>query len=239
MQLFRSLLTLALAPPLTFLVSLLALIDMALIRRSPAKAMIFPRFWGRFICRLVGVRVRVEGLENLTPGRTYIFAANHASQFDIFTFQGYFPYDFRWIAKKELFRIPVFGPAMRLSGFIPIDRSRGRQAIKSLAEAARRIAAGTSVLIFPEGTRSKNGILQQFKTGAILIAIRSGVEIVPIGFIGTYDILPKGKLLARSGDVLIRIGTPIPTSDYTPGQKQELARRLHDRVAELLARDES
>ncbi len=236
MQRLRSLLALIITPLLTFLVSLLAVADLTLFRKSPQKVMIFPRIWGRIVCGIIGIRVRIEGLENIKPEQTYIFAANHVSQVDIFAFQAYFPHDYRWIAKKELFKIPVFGQAMRMAGFIPIDRSRGRQAMKSLIKAAERIASGTSVLIFPEGTRSINGKLQPFKTGAVLLAIKSGVDIVPIGFNGTYDILPKGKLLARSGEVIIRVGRPIPTNEYSPKQKKELALKLQESVANLLDR---
>jgi 1-acyl-sn-glycerol-3-phosphate acyltransferase len=124
-QTVRGILTLILAPILTFFVSAIALIDLLLIRRSKRKAQVFPRFWGRVLCRLAGVRVKVIGLENIDSDQTYIFAGNHCSQFDIFAFQGYFSHDFNWIAKKELFRIPVFGQAMHRVGYIAIDRSRG------------------------------------------------------------------------------------------------------------------
>ena len=157
LQFARGALTLLLAPLLTLLVSLFSIIDLLWGRRSERKVQVFPRFWGQMLCRLAGVQVRIEGLEQITPEQTYIFAGNHVSQYDIFSFQGYFPHDFRWIAKKELFRIPVFGQAMRRIGYIPIDRSHGRQALKSLDAAARRIAAGSSVLIFPDGTRSADG----------------------------------------------------------------------------------
>lgn len=234
LQTLRGLITLCLAPILTFLVSLLALIDMFWLRRSEWKAQQFPRWWGKTICRLAGVRVRVEGLEHIDPKQTYIFAANHASQFDIFVFQGYFPYDFRWIAKKELFQLPVFGRAMHRVGYIAIDRSHGRQALKSLDNAASQIAAGKSVLIFPEGTRSTDGRLQAFKTGAILLAIKAGVPIVPIGFNGSHEVLPKGKLLAHSGEIVLRIGTPIPTKGFTTKDKQQLTAKLYQAVADLL-----
>ncbi len=234
LQYIRAVLVLAVAPPLTIVVSALTLLDLTFFRKSPAKALVFPRIWGRLTCRLVGVRVRVEGLENIEADQTYIFAANHVSQFDIFTFQGYFPHDFRWIAKKELFRIPIFGTAMQRTGFIAMDRSHGREALKSLNKAAEQIAGGTSVIIFPEGTRSRDGRLHPFKTGTIMLAIKAGVPVVPVGINGTYAILPKGRLLAGSGEVVIRVGTPIPTADFTSHDKQKLARYLHDRVGELL-----
>ncbi len=234
LQTLRGLITLFLAPFLTFFVSLFALIDMLWVRRSEWKAQQFPRWWGKTICQLANVRVRIEGLEHIDPKQTYIFAGNHASQFDIFAFQGYFPYDFRWIAKKELFRLPVFGQAMHQVGYIAIDRSHGREAMKSLNDAAAKIAAGKSVLIFPEGTRSADGRLQEFKTGAILLAIKAGVPIVPMGFNGSYQVLPKGTFLAKGGEIVLRLGTPIPTQGFSVKDKQQLALALHQAVAALL-----
>jgi 1-acyl-sn-glycerol-3-phosphate acyltransferase len=234
LQYIRALLTLVLALPITMFFSIMTLVDIFLVRRSEQKVQIFPRMWGRSICRLAGVKVRIEGAENLTPDQTYIFVGNHVSQFDIFSFQGYFPHDFRLIAKKELLRIPFFGPAMLRSGIVPIDRSHGRAALKSLNKAAEQIARGTSVLIFPEGTRSADGRLHAFKTGAVMLAIKAGVQVIPIGFNGTYSILPKGKFLTNCGEIVIRIGTPIPTDSYKSKDKQEFAHHLHDRVAELL-----
>jgi 1-acyl-sn-glycerol-3-phosphate acyltransferase len=234
LHLFRGLCALLIAPPLTFLVSVLALIDLMVGRRSEIKVQIFPRYWGRILCRIVGVQVRVEGFGNIDPEKTYIFAGNHCSQYDIFSFQGYFPHDFRWIAKKELFRIPVFGQAMHRIGYIPIDRSRGRQALKSLDEAAQRIAAGSSVLIFPEGTRSEDGRLQEFKAGAALLAIKAGVPIVPLGFNGSSEVLPKGRWLPRPGKIVIRIGQPIATGEFKAGDKQRLTETLQAAVSDLL-----
>ena len=234
MQTLRGVLTLIIAPILTFFVSAFSLIDLLWIRKSEIKAQVFPRYWGRILCRLAGVRVTVEGMDNIDPRQTYIFAGNHCSQYDIFSFQGYFPHDFRWIAKKELFRIPLFGQAMHRVGYIPIDRSHGRQALKSLDDAAQRIADGTSVLIFPEGTRSPDGLLHEFKTGAVLLAIKAGVPIVPLGFNGSYEVLPKGKLLPKNGEITIRIGSAIPIGHCKAGDKQELARNLHAAVEKLL-----
>jgi 1-acyl-sn-glycerol-3-phosphate acyltransferase len=234
LQFIRAVLALATIPPLTAVVCLGALADLKWFRKSVLKAQQFPRAWGRLLCWIAGVRVRVEGRENIDPSQTYIFVGNHASQTDIWTFQGYIPHDFRWIAKKELFTIPIFGAAMRAVGFISIDRSRGRQAVKSLNDAAARIGEGTSVLIFPEGTRSPDGHLHPFKTGAIMLAIKAGVPVVPVGFNRTYQVLPKGRLLARGGDVVLRIGHPLPTKDFKAKDKQALALKLQQQVAALL-----
>ncbi|MGD9947104.1 MAG: lysophospholipid acyltransferase family protein [Desulfobulbus sp.] len=233
-QLFRGVVTLIVAPFLTFTVSALSLIDLLWGRKSEVKAQVFPRYWGRILCWLAGVKVRVEGLEHIDPQQTYIFAGNHISQYDIFSFQGYFSHDFRWIAKKELFKIPLFGKAMHHVGYIPIDRTHGRQALKSLDEAAKRIANGSSVLIFPEGTRSGDGHLHEFKGGAVLLAIKAGVPIVPLGFNGSYEVLAKGQLLPRSGEIVIRIGPPIATEHFKNSDKQLLAGELQAAVARLL-----
>lgn len=236
MYLFRSLLLLLLAPPLTIVVSIAAMIDSFVFGRPAGKIMVHPRFWGRMICRIAGVRVRIEGLDNINPETTYLFVANHVSQFDIFSFQAYFPYDFRWIAKKELFLVPFFGSAMRRAGFISIDRSRGRQAMQSLIEAARLIREGASVLIFPEGTRSPDGTLQAFKSGAATLALKAGVPVVPLAFVGSAKVLPKGRLLARPGTITIRVGRPIAVENMGREEKKALLDRLHGEVAALIDR---
>ncbi|MBI5556046.1 MAG: 1-acyl-sn-glycerol-3-phosphate acyltransferase [Deltaproteobacteria bacterium] len=233
--LIRGILVLILTPLLTFLTSLLAIVFLVLFKGSARKAQLFPRMWGRIILAASGVKVTVQGLENITPGRPYIFAVNHQSQFDIFAMQGYLDFDFRWLAKKELFRIPFFGRAMHLAGYIAIDRSHGREALKSLTEAAGRIASGTSVILFPEGTRSPDGKLHEFKSGGMVLAIKSGVPVVPVGICGTYEILPKGKLLAKPGHVTIRVGKPVETKGFSSGQKHELAAVIRGEVARLIS----
>ena len=234
-SLIRGLTVLAAAPILTGLVSVVAIIMVVVFRASATAVQVVPRYWGRIIAWLSGVRVQFSGTGHLDHGQPYIFAANHQSQFDIFVLQGYFDFDFRWLAKLELFKVPVFGYAMRLAGYVPVDRTNGRRAVKSLDEAAARIAGGTSVIIFPEGTRSSDGSLLKFKSGAMVLAIKAGVPVVPVAIIGTHGVLPKGKLLARPGQVRIRVGKPIETKGYTLKQKQELADLLQQKVAELMA----
>jgi 1-acyl-sn-glycerol-3-phosphate acyltransferase len=234
LQFIRAVFTLLLLPILTVLVCLATLVDLRWFRKSKVKALEFPSAWGRILCRTAHIRVRVEGEEHLDPAQTYIFVGNHCSMADIWTFQGYIPHDFRWIAKKELFAIPLFGTTMRAVDFISIDRSRGRQAVKSLNDAAERIAGGSSVLIFPEGTRSPDGHIQPFKTGAIMLAIKAGVAVVPVGFNGTHQVLPKKSLLARGGEVVLRIGSPVSTSGFKAKDKRVLAETLQQKVTGLL-----
>lgn len=234
MQFLRGLLALLTIPPLTAAVCLCAMADVRWFRKSKAKAQQFPRAWGRLLCRIANIRVRVEGGEELDPAKPYIFIGNHCSMADIMAFSGYITHDYRWIAKKELFKIPIFGTGMRAVDFIAIDRSHGREAVQSLNDAAQRITEGSSVILFPEGTRSPDGHLQPFKTGAVVLAIKAGVELVPVGFNGTHQALPKNRLLARGGEVVLRIGQPLPSKDFKAKDKQELAALLQQRVAGLL-----
>ena len=232
----RSVLAIFVVTPLiTLLTCVGVIIGILVLRMSTRQIKAVPRWWSRTIAKCSGVEVRVEGLEHLEQDRPYIFAANHQSQFDIFALDGFLMVDFRWMAKKELFRIPIVGTAMRLAGSISIDRSRGRQAMKSLIEAATRIASGTSVVIFPEGTRTRDGRLQPFKSGAMYLAIKSGVDIVPMAITGGFEIMPKGSFRIKPGRMVIKIGQPVSSKDYTQKQKQQLADLLHDKVATLIA----
>ncbi len=230
----RGVLALVITPVFTVITCIIAIIATVIFRVSEENIQIIPRYWARFISGIVGMKVTLRGGDNLKAGQPYILAVNHQSQFDIFALQGYLNIDFRWLAKKELFAIPIFGYSMKRAGYISVDRSRGRQALKSLYAAAERIAAGSSVVIFPEGTRSPDGKLQKFKSGGMVLAIKSGVPIVPVAICGTHEVLPKGKLLSRPGRVTINVGKPIDLSGFKMAQKQELAEQLHDEVATLV-----
>jgi 1-acyl-sn-glycerol-3-phosphate acyltransferase len=230
----RALLAVPFALLLTLFISIVTLFWTLILRRDAASVQGLAAWWARSICAASGVVVSVTGTEKLDAEKPYIFAANHQSQFDILALQGFLGIDFRWLAKKELFKVPIWGPAMRKAGYIPVDRSRGRQALKSLGEAAQKIAAGTSVIIFPEGTRTRDGIMQDFKAGAMVLAIKSGVDIVPVAIKGTYEILPKGKLLINPGNVTIRVGNPIATKNRTSKDKHALAKILQEEVTGLL-----
>jgi len=230
-----SLIILVVIPLVTFCASVGVIVGRVVFRMSTRQIKAVPRWWSRTITRCGGVKVRVEGMENLDPDRPYILASNHQSQFDIFALDGFLMVDFRWLAKKELRRIPIVGAAMGLTGSVFVDRSHGRKAMRSLGEAAKRIASGTSVVIFPEGTRSPDGCLLPFKSGAMYLAIKSGVDIVPVAIVGGYDVLPKGRFLFRPGQMVVKIGKPVSTKDYNQKQKQELADLLHSKVADLIA----
>jgi 1-acyl-sn-glycerol-3-phosphate acyltransferase len=236
-RLGRAFLVLLAVPLSTLYISLAALFFVRVLRRSSGSCQGLARGWGRFILWAGGVRVTREGGDDLDPSAPYIFACNHQSQFDIPVLHGFLGHDFRWLAKKELFRVPIWGAAMRASGYIPIDRSQGREALRSLSEAAAEIAAGKSVVIFPEGTRSPDGRLGAFKAGGVQLAIKAGVPIVPVAIRGTHRILPKGKLLATPGEVAVRVGAPIEVAGCRLREKHDLALRVRACVAGMLGEE--
>ena len=193
------------------------------------------RLWSRIIFLAAGIRLHIRGQANIPRGEPAVFASNHQSQFDIPALYLALPIQFRFVVKQELFRIPLFGQAMKRAGYVPIDRSGGKNAVKSLREAVRRIQAGASVVVFPEGTRSPDGRLLPFKGGVLLLALRAGVPIVPVGIRGSHKVLPKGSLWVRSGTINVSIGIPIDTREYQGrGEKERLVKRVQKAVAELV-----
>ena len=173
-------------------------------------------------------RVDVIGRENVLMEKPQIFMANHQSDFDILIVLAHIPGQFRWIAKKELFKIPIFGKAMRNAGYIEIDRQNHEKALKSLDEAAQKIREGKSVVTFPEGTRSKDGNIRPFKQGMFHLAIRSGVPIVPISIIGANEIMPKRTLKVKPGRITMVIDRPVDVSGYTLETRGELIERIRN-----------
>jgi 1-acyl-sn-glycerol-3-phosphate acyltransferase len=187
---------------------------------------LFARFWANSILWVSRVRITITGAEKLDPDRSYIYMPNHQSNADIPLLLGRLPVQFRWLAKAELFRIPIFGRAMRGVGYISIDRSNRKSAFESLERAARTIRSGTSVLIFPEGTRSRDGRILPFKKGGFVLSVDAGVPIVPIIIRGTRDIIPKGHFLIRPAPVTMEILDPVETADYTRKTKDQLLERI-------------
>ncbi len=186
------------------------------------------RIWGRWILLSGGIRVTVRGLENILQGQPQVFFCNHLSYFDICCLLAYLPVQYRWVAKEELFHMPLFGLAMRLGGYIPIDRSNARKAHRSMMAAVQRIKAGTSIVIFPEGTRSQSRDLQAFKSGGAVLALKAKVPIVPLVILGTEKVLPRGTLRVGKGPVEIRIGEPISTEGLTMRDKRMLLSRVRE-----------
>ena len=197
-------------------------IIVALFSRDGNSPHLVARAWAKSILFVSGIHVHVNGLENLNVGGSCILMPNHQSNFDIPVLLGCLPVQFRWLAKAELFKIPIFGRGMRGCGYISIDRSNRKSAFKSLTEAATKIRKGVSVLIFPEGTRSWDGKILPFKKGGFVLSVDAGVPIVPIVIFNTWSIMHKGTLLVRRRSVRMDILAPIPTSGYTRKTKDDL-----------------
>jgi 1-acyl-sn-glycerol-3-phosphate acyltransferase len=198
------------------------------------------RIWGVVALWLAGVRLEVEGHEHLpAAGQPVIFAGNHQGNFDILCYFAGLPLQFRWMAKEELFRVPLFGLAMRRSGYISIDRSDRRKAMKSMSVAAERIRSGTSVVIFPEGTRSDDGKLQEFKKGGFLIALKAQVPIVPVATSGSWQVMRKGELKIHPGTVRLKILPPIDILGLTNKDSDALLEQVRHSLAEALGEESS
>ena len=183
-----------------------------------------------FRCRLIawtiGARISVRGVENLEPARTYVYMANHCSLVDIPAMFAYLPYQFRIMAKKELFYVPFMGWHLWTAGNFPVDRGDPRKTARSLRNVVEGVRAGKSLAVFPEGTRSPDGELHVFKPGSFKIAVKAGVPIVPVAIRGTRDILPKHSLVPRPGRVEVVIGKPIDPR----GTEEKTVRELMDAV---------
>ena len=205
----------------TFVLGILAII-ISLFSRTGNIVHRIARIWGRGILFVSRIRVTVEGLARIDPLRSYIYMSNHQSNFDIPVLLAHLPVQFRWLAKAELFKIPIFGRAMRGAGYVRIDRFNRQSAIDSINEAAAKMKDGVSVMIFPEGTRSRDGNIRPFKKGGFVMAVDSGVPIVPIILRGTRPIMEKSSLRINTGDVSLQIKKPIETTGYTRETKNNL-----------------
>lgn len=191
------------------------------------------RIWSRCLLTASAVRAEARYDPALEPGRSYVFLCNHQSLFDIPLLLTTCPGQVRMMAKKSLFLIPFFGWGLWAGGFIPIDRGNRSTAQKSFASAVARLRAGTSILLFPEGTRTMTDTLLPFERGGILLAIKMGLPIVPVGVRGTRAVQPKGSFAIRPGTVEVRYGAPISCADYGVRRKAELTSEVRRRVADL------
>ena len=187
--------------------------------------------------RLVGIRVRVEGVENI-PSGVCIFVANHVSNIDPPIVVPSLGRRVALLAKQGLFRIPILGRAMRMADFIPVNRSDPEAAAASVEVAVRKLRSGVSYLVYPEGTRSPDGRLRAFKRGSFVMAIQAGVRIVPISISGPEKLMRKGEWFVRSGTAVIRFGPSVDASAYSFERRGELLERVHQLVAAGLPEDQ-
>jgi len=191
----------------------------------------------RAALRIGGVRVRVEGLENIPPG-VCIFAANHVSNMDPLAFVPAIPRRVSILAKKDVFRIPILSKAIRLAKFIPVDRGDPESAAESIDLAVRYLAEGLSFAIYPEGTRSRDGRLLPFKKGAFVMAIQAGVPVVPVSIAGAQKLMRRGEWTMRPGVVIVRFGPAVDASKYSMERRGDLLARVEALVAAGLPDDQ-
>lgn len=192
------------------------------------------RFWSLLNIYLSGTRVKLTGKEKIDTSRPYIVMSNHQSLFDVWALIGKTPLQIRWIVKKEIRKVPVFGYALERMGHIYIDRGNRTDAYAGLNEAARRVKDGTSVIIFPEGTRSKDGRLQQFRLGGAVIALRSGVSILPVTVNGGRFALRKGTLDLLPGKMEIIVGDEIDPKSFGEGDREALIETVKSSIEKNL-----
>jgi len=193
------------------------------------------RLWGSIHLRIGGINVSLEGLEGITKP-PYIFMCNHQSALDIFALLSALPLSFKWIAKRELFFIPFFGWTMKRAGYISLDRKNPREALKAIDEAARKIKEGMNIIIFPEGTRSKDGSLLPFKKGGFSLALHARVPIVPVGIWGTSRLQPKGSFIPKEkGIIYIRIGEPMHIEEESRSAKTKIMLEVRRHIERLMA----
>lgn len=210
-------------------------IPAALVDRRGTSVDWITRRWAHWILAACDVRVTATGIDNVTVSEPQVFMSNHQSLFDIVALVATLPVAFRFIAKKELTWIPLFGWALVLHGHVIVDRGNHRKAFASLKRAVERIQSGTNVIIFPEGTRSQTGTLKQFKSGGFHLALDSGVKIVPVSISGSQRITPKNSLRIESGVIEVAYGEPIPTANLTDADRNDLKQRVWSAIQEGFA----
>jgi 1-acyl-sn-glycerol-3-phosphate acyltransferase len=193
------------------------------------------RVWSRSLLFFARVRVKVEGLPKIDPGTSYVFCSNHLSYMDTPVVLSSIPAEFRFLAKEGLFQIPFLGTHLKQAGHIPVPREDPRRAVRAMTRAGRIMREhGVSVLIFPEGGRSRDGVLQTFKEGAAYIAIKAQAPLVPVALVGTRKILPFGSAVFHAGRVRLRVGDPIPTEGLTLRDRGALTEAAHQQIAGML-----
>lgn len=210
-------------------------IGLALLFRSKALLYFLGHAGVRLTLGLAGIRFRVEGREHVPAGRPVVFCANHQSNVDPpVLFEALHP-RLHILYKAEIDRIPIFGRALRLGGFIPVDRRNKEASLRSIEAGAASIRSGNSFLIFPEGTRSKTADLLPFKKGGFIMAIKAGAPIVPVAIQGGRDAMQKGSAIIRPVVVSVRIGPPIETAGHSLLERDTLIQRTREGLEALLA----
>lgn len=194
------------------------------------------RDWAQDIIAAAGTPVDVQGLDRVPGEGPVVYASNHSSMFDIWALAARLPGSVRFVGKQELVKVPLVGRAMLAAGHITIDRVVKRRAFAAYERAAQVIKTGVSAVVFPEGTRSRNGDIQPFRNAPFALAIVAQVPVVPVYVHNTFEILPKGGVRIRPKPIRVRIGEPIPTAGLSLDDRQRLSDRTRAAILELRAR---
>jgi len=192
-----------------------------------------PRWWSATVLWAAGIKIRVHGMENAAGGEPHIFASNHVSWFDVPALAKVLP-RYKFVAKAELFKVPIFGGGMRAVGMIEIQRENRKAAFGAYEVAAERIRAGNSVVVFPEGTRGHEYPLRPFKKGPFVLAIAAGAPIVPIIVHGTIEIMPKGSLWVHPCTIDIHLLEPVSTTGVDYDHREALMQTVRTRMADAM-----
>lgn len=238
MTLLRGIWFLLTVPPLTIVIaSWIILASWAGVRYEPHGLYDrLVRLWARWLVRLHGIPLTVTGRDRLDSAQSYVFAANHESFVDVWALVLAIPHSCRFVAKKELTKVPFFGPAMEDAGHISIDRRNLQSAFSSYDQAAEAIRSGLSAAVFVEGTRSRDGAMLPFKKGPFVLAIRAAVPVVPVLIRGGFENLPKGSIAVRGLPMNVQFGEPIPTVGLTYEDRDALSARCRSAMEEMKAR---
>lgn len=192
------------------------------------------RWWCRLVAWSIFSRILVHGVEHVRSDQPYVYMANHSSLIDTPALFACLPYPFRIMAKRGLFYVPFMGWHLWTAGHFPIDRGNAAKMIASLRRVIEGVKHGRSLAVFPEGTRSPDGKLQEFQPGMFRIALKGGVPIVPVTILGTFDLLPKTTLAPRPGRVHVILGEPIDTTDYDEKRVNALIARTRGVIQQTL-----
>jgi 1-acyl-sn-glycerol-3-phosphate acyltransferase len=195
------------------------------------------KVWAWTMLTVTGTRCEIRGRDKIKKGQSYIIITNHQSHFDALALVTTLGIQFRWIAKKELLKIPLFGHALHASRNIFVDRSDKEKSIESIRAGMKRLPRGVSVLFFSEGTRSPDGNIQEFKKGGFVTAIEQGLPILPVTVNGSRKVLPKGSLVFYPGPIEVVVGNPIETENYTADRLGEVVKKTRDTIISNLNLD--
>jgi 1-acyl-sn-glycerol-3-phosphate acyltransferase len=191
-------------------------------------------FWARAIVFISGSRVKVVGRQNIFRNQSYIFCCNHQSYFDIYILLGYLPYKVMFISKETVFKVPLIGWAMKALGYIPLDRSNPRKALLSIRGALKQLEKGYSLILFPEGTRSTDGRVQEFKSGSMRLAFESASPVVPVSIYGSGKIQSKGSMEVKGQNIGLVIGKPMKPKSATKAERSQFLKQVREVIIENL-----